>query len=226
METLACLSNLISLTQLYTSGCQDLRDEGLWSLVAQGRLKQLCITRTPKFFTGWELSLPHDEERCSYSSKIKSLETDDHAGVLTLPICSLLSSSLTKLTFYEDKEVEHFTEGQEEALHLLNSLQELEFRDCKKLQCLPAGLTKLTNLKSLRIWHCPAIQLLPKDRLPSSLQELEIYNCPAIKSLPKDCLPSSLRRLKVFEGISEELKSQCRKLRGTIPIIIDYEDNN
>uniref|UniRef100_A0ACD5ZPX0 Uncharacterized protein n=1 Tax=Avena sativa TaxID=4498 RepID=A0ACD5ZPX0_AVESA len=173
METLACLSNLIYLTELSLSGCQDLRGEGLSPIVAQGRLKKLWIKRIPKFFTG------------SYSSKIKSLHTDDHAGVLTLPICSLLSSSLTTLSFSEDEEVERFTKEQEEALHLLNSLEELEFHSCKKLQRLPAGLTMLTNLKSLRIQSCPAIQLLPKDRLPSSLQELDIYNCPTIKSLPK-----------------------------------------
>uniref|UniRef100_A0ACD5ZHY1 Uncharacterized protein n=1 Tax=Avena sativa TaxID=4498 RepID=A0ACD5ZHY1_AVESA len=201
LETLGCLSNLISLTELN-------------------------ISRTPKFFTDSELSLPHDEERRSYSSKLKSLWTDHLAGVLTLPICSLLSSSLTKLTFFGDEEVERFTKGQEEALHLLKSLQELLFRYCEKLQRLPAGLTKLTNLKRLQIWNSPAIQLLPKDRLPSSLRQLEIDNCPAIKSLPKECLPSSLRRLEVTGDISEELKRQCRKLKGTIPIIIDYYDNN
>jgi len=224
METLDFLSNLISLTDLSISYCQDLRGGGLWPLVEQGCLTELCLIETPKFqfFTGWELLLPHDEERHSYSSKLKSLRTDHLAGVLTLPICSLLSSSLTKLNFYENKEVERFTEEQEEALHLLNSLQELQFSYCEKLQRLPAGLAKLINLKILRIWHCPAIQVLPEDGLPSSLQELLISRCPSIKSLPKDALPSSLRRLKVFNGISEELKSQCRKLRGTIPIIKDY----
>uniref|UniRef100_A0ACD5TXF1 Uncharacterized protein n=1 Tax=Avena sativa TaxID=4498 RepID=A0ACD5TXF1_AVESA len=226
IETLACLSNLISLTQLSTYAFQDLRGEGLWPLVAQGCLTVLIINTTPKFFTDSELLLPHDEERRSYSSKLKSLYIDDLAGLLTLPICSLLSPSLTKLSFSWDKEVERFTEEQEESLHLLNSLQELVFASCKNLQCLPAGLTKFTNLKRLQIRYCPAIQLLPKDRLPSSLQQLEINNCPAIKSLPKDCLPSSLRRLQVIGDISEELRSQCRKLKGTIPIIKDYYDNN
>uniref|UniRef100_A0ACD5W5V5 Uncharacterized protein n=1 Tax=Avena sativa TaxID=4498 RepID=A0ACD5W5V5_AVESA len=175
--------------------------------------------RTPKFFTGSELLLLHDEER---RSAVSSLYTDDPAGVLTLSICSLLSSSLTKLSFHVYEELERFTEEQEEALHLLNSLHELGFLHCMKLQRLPAGLTKLTNLKRLQIWRCPAIQLLPKDRLPSSLQELEIYGCPAIKSLPKDALPSSLRELHVYGDNNEELKRQCRKLKGTIPIVADY----
>nr|UBY07482.1 NBS-LRR disease resistance protein [Dasypyrum villosum] len=219
METLVPLSNLISLTSLTMFKCGDLRGEGLWPLVAQGSLTQLDISGTPKFFTGSKPSRPLDQEIPS-----ASLSTDDFAGVLTAPICRLLSSSLTELRFSMNEEVERFTEEQEEALHLLNSLQGLDFRDCGKLQLLPAGLTKLASLKILRIHWCPAIQLLPKDRLPSSLQELEIRGCPAIKSLPKDGLPSSLRKLHVSDGISEELKRQCRKLKGTIPIIIDYHD--
>jgi hypothetical protein len=220
METLDCLSNLVSLISLQVSGCRNLRSEGLWPLVAHGRLTELRISGTPKFFTGSELLLPQEEEYRSYSSKLKSLYTDDLAGVLTHPICSLLSSSLTTLTFSSEEKVERFTKKQEDALHLLNSLQELNFYNCGKLQRLSAGLTNLTNLKRFRIWRCPAIQLLSMDGLPSSLETLEITNCPAVKSLPKEGLPSSLRELYLSgEGISEELKRQCRKLSGTIPII-------
>ncbi|VAH02609.1 unnamed protein product [Triticum turgidum subsp. durum] len=222
METLAPLSNLISLTSLYMPDCGDLRGEGFWPLIAQGHLTRLNICGTPKFFTGSEPSWPHDQEIPSSSSKLENLSTDDWAGVLTVPICRLLSSALTELNFCYNEEVERLTEEQEEALYLLNSLQKLVFSHCRKLQHLPMGLTKLASLKILQIRWCPAIQLLPKHGLPSSLQELYIRNCPAIKSLPKDGLPSSLRKLQVFDGISEELKRQCRKLKGTIPIIIDY----
>jgi Leucine-rich repeat (LRR) protein len=120
--------------------------------------------------------------------------------------------------------VERFTTEQEDALHLLNSLQELHFFYCWKLQRLPAGLTKLTTLKRLQIIECTEIRSLPKDGLPNSLRELVITDCPAIKSLPKGSLPNSLRELHLQGArISEELKRQCRKLRGTIPIIKDYE---
>lgn len=202
--------------------CGDLRGEGLWPLVTQGRLTELRIFGTRKFFTGSEPSRLYGQEIPSSSSKLERLTTDDLTGVLTAPICRLLSSSLTRLSFGGNEEVERFTEEHEEALHLLNSLQVLTFWKCGKLQRLPAGLTQLASLKILRIWCCTDISSLPKDGLPSSLQELEIKDCPAIKSLPRDGLSSSLRKLEVCGAISEELKRQCRKLKGTIPIIKDY----
>jgi len=131
----------------------------------------------------------------------------------------LLSSSLTQLDL-EDDEVERFTKEQEEALQLLTSLEGIRFLWCNKLQCFPAGLHRLPNLKRLGISYCEAIQSLPKDALPSSLQKLVIINCPAIRSLPKvGELPSSLRELDVSDGNSEELRWQCHKLIGTIPIV-------
>ena len=97
-----------------------------------------------------------------------------------------------------DKEVERFTKEQEEALLLLTSLERIEFWNCDKLQCLPAGLHRLPKLKRLDINSCAAIRSLPKDGLPSSLQELEIDSCPAIRSVPKECLPSSLQKLVII----------------------------
>jgi len=131
----------------------------------------------------------------------------------------LLSSSLTELGL-RDKEVERFTEEQEEALQLLTSVEEITFWAYDKLQCLPAGLHGLPNLKRLHVWGCAAIQSLLKDCLPSSLQKLEVRSCPAIRSLPKvNDLPSSLRELDVEDSGSEKLRRQCRKLIGTIPIV-------
>ena len=241
--TLLPLSNLTSLTDLAIVRCGDLRVEGLRPLLAQGRLTQLTVRETPNFFAGFEPSLPHEQEFPSSSSKMMDLETDDVAGLLAAPICALLSSSLTELHFLLDKEVERFTKEQEEALLLLTSLECIRFWDCDKLQCLPAGLHRLPNLKRLDISYCAAIRSLPKDGLPSSLQELEIDSCPAIRSVPKECLPSSLqklviincpairslpkvddlpcslRELDVSDRNSEELRRHCRKLIGTIPIV-------
>jgi hypothetical protein len=93
--------------------------------------------------------------------------------------------------------MERFTEEQEDALHLLASLQQLEFCKFNKLQHLPSRLHKLTNLKRFEVWSCPAVRLLPKDGLPKSLQQLLVCG-----------------------GCAEELKQQCRGLVGTIPHII------
>ncbi|XP_062183963.1 uncharacterized protein LOC133887942 isoform X2 [Phragmites australis] len=219
-KTLPPLSNLTSLTTLSICRGGDLRGDGLWPLLAQGHLTKLSVHKSPKFFAGSEPPRLHEQELPSRSSKLQELDTDDVAGVLAAPICILLSSSLTRLDFIGDEEVERFTKEQEEALQLLTSLQEIGFWNCNKLQCLPPGLHRLLNLKRLQISNCRAIRSLPKDGLPSSLQELKISYCRAIRSLPKvDNLPSSLRVLDVRYSESEELKRQCRKLIGTIPIV-------
>ncbi|XP_047050585.1 disease resistance protein RGA2-like [Lolium rigidum] len=208
------LSDLTSLRNLEIYNCGDLRGEGIWAL-AQCSLTVLRIGKSPKFFASSEpQNFPH-------SCKIEEISTDDHTGFLVAPICSLLSSSLTKLCLYRDEndEVERFSKEQEDALQLLSSLQELSFRSFRKLQCLPAGLHRISSLKTLQIANCQAFRSLPKDGLPSSLQSLRIWYCPALKSLPEDSLPSSLRKIDFLLGNSEELMWQCRRLKGTIPII-------
>ncbi|CAL5025325.1 unnamed protein product [Urochloa decumbens] len=242
MQTLLLLSNLTSLADLYIWGCRDLRCEGLRHLLVQGRLAKLTVRKTLNFFADFEPSPPHEQELPSSSSKLQELWTDDVASVLAGPICALLSSSLTKLNFLGYKEGERFTKEQEEALQLLTSLERIEFWSCDKLKCLPAGLHRLPNLKILGIDNCAAIRSLPKDGLPSSLQELEICYCPAIRSMPKEYLPNSLQKLVIeycpaikslpkvgdlpsslreldVRHSSKELRSQCRKLIGTIPIV-------
>jgi hypothetical protein len=131
------------------------------------------------------------------SSKLQMLGTDDVVGLLAAPICSFLFPSLTHLFLNGHREMERFTEEQEDALHLLASLQQLKFNYFSKLQHLPAGLHKLTNLKRLEVDSCSAVRSLPKDVLPKSLQELDVCACD-----------------------NEELIQQCRGLVGTIPEII------
>ncbi|KAE8814609.1 putative disease resistance RPP13-like protein 3 [Hordeum vulgare] len=129
------------------------------------------------------------------SFKLLVLWTDEAVGLLAVPICSLLSSSLTKLCLFGTyQEMEKFTKEQEHALHLLASLQELHFRKFGKLLSLPAGLHKLTKLRQLWVRECPAVQSLPEDGLPISLQQLDVSECG-----------------------NEELKQQCRLLVGAIP---------
>nr|UBY07284.1 NBS-LRR disease resistance protein [Dasypyrum villosum] len=244
MDTLVLLSNLTSLENLSLKYLgEDLRCEGLLHLLTQGQLTALEVRSTPKFFVDWDPARELQGEQLLPFPKLQELETDDVAGVLTAPICRLLSSSLTKLSFESYGKVECFTKEQEEALSLLTSLQDLQFWWCNKLRCLPAGLNKLTNLKRLKICKGPAIRSLPKNGLPISLQGLDvtfcnklrrlpstlhkltnlkrlyINDCRAIRSLPKNGLPSSLQELDVSDCPNEELRQQCRRLMGTISLI-------
>ncbi|XBI68397.1 hypothetical protein VPH35_047604 [Triticum aestivum] len=165
MDTLAPLLNLTSLESLCIWGlADDFRCDRLLPLLTQGQLTALSVSGSPKFFAGIKGPAP----ALVQASKLQQLKTDDIARVLAAPICHLLSSSLTKLYFYDDKG---------EALSLLTSLQELQFECCTKLRCLPAGLHKLTNLETLEIRDCPAMRSLPKNGLPTSLQELKIHSC-------------------------------------------------
>jgi hypothetical protein len=237
------------------------RRRGLGHLLAHGCLRELSVFGTPNVF----FIERSEEERLELEVlQLQSLETDDVAGALAAPFCGLLSSSLTSLST-DHLEMERFTEEQDEALQLLTSLEQLVLSGCGKLQCLPAGLQKLTKLKTLqipgspaiihslrksslpdslreleisegdiralpkdsipnslrilKISVCLAIRSLPKESLPTCLQELEINCCPSIMALPKGGLPSSLRVLDVRYGNREELRRQCRKLVGTIPIV-------
>ncbi|VAH52163.1 unnamed protein product [Triticum turgidum subsp. durum] len=213
METLQALSNLIYLTE-----CElffELRGlDGLCPLLSHGRLTKLQID-------------PHSTRMCPsaltpFSTNPLDVWTGSTTGFLAAPICSLLSSTLTKFELSLEKEMKCFTKEQEEALQLLTSLQELHFSASQKhwpylskLQCLPAGLDKLINLKRLTIYRCSSIRSLPS--LPSSLQKLVIYDCYAIQSLPNS-LPSSLEILSIFrckaiKSLPDSLPSSLKTLK-------------
>ncbi|WVZ76937.1 hypothetical protein U9M48_024851 [Paspalum notatum var. saurae] len=99
------------------------------------------------------------------------------------------------------------------------SLRELKIASCPAIKALPKDCLP-SSLQILVIQHCKVIRDLPKDGLPSSMEKLEILGCPAMRSLPKvDSLPNSLRELDVRCSGSEELRRQCRKLIGMIPIV-------
>uniref|UniRef100_A0ACD5TLJ1 Uncharacterized protein n=1 Tax=Avena sativa TaxID=4498 RepID=A0ACD5TLJ1_AVESA len=190
MKTLECLSNLTCLTILEVEGIE-LRSEVLWHLVSMGQLRELNVLGRQFLFFPVPVQDEQEQLLLSRSCKLYKLRTGDIEGFLCGSVCRVLSFSLTILHLYSCREVEGFTKEQEEALHLLTSLQELEFN---KLRSLPEGLNKLTSLKRLEISYCPSLRCLPKDGLPSSLQILHVRYCG-----------------------NDELKEQCRQL--TIPEI-------
>uniref|UniRef100_A0A0E0AJX9 AAA+ ATPase domain-containing protein n=1 Tax=Oryza glumipatula TaxID=40148 RepID=A0A0E0AJX9_9ORYZ len=197
------LSNLTSLTELFIQDCREYLSKGLWPLLTRGQLSNLFVYKTYGLFAGVLDSIlrgmQEEQEQLhllEHSSKLQVLGTDDLAGILVKPICRLLSSSLTNLTLRGNSEVERFTNEQEEALQLLTFLQDLKFIHYDKLQCFPAGLHRLSNLKRLHIQSYPSIQSLPKDGLPDSLQLLEVR----------------------YRG-NEKLIKQCKMLKKTNPKI-------
>lgn len=221
MEGEFTLEPLKNLTKLYMNDCGDLRSDVLWPLLAQGHVTELFIYGCPNLFPGSEPS--RLDEHHPYSYRVQELRTDGKAGIFVPSICA----SLTKVVFISNDDMERFTNEQEKALQILTFLQDLEIRKCKKLQSLPAGLSQIPSLKKLHIADCESVRWWPKDCLPSSLIELRVQSGPAIRSLPKGDLPGSLQTLDVSDseeiasGLknNEELKRQCRKLQGTIPII-------
>ncbi|KAM3364268.1 hypothetical protein ACQJBY_014549 [Aegilops geniculata] len=198
MGTLEPLSNLTSLTELCLYNCgHDLTCKGLGPLITNG-LTNLKVLGSPRFFAGWDPN-PRRVQLQPFpppsSSKLQELWTSEVMGLLAAPICSFLSSSLTHLTLFgKNCKMKRFTKKQEDSLHLLSSIQELNFWNFKSL---PTGLHKLTSLKRLEVCSCSSIRSLPKDGLPKSLQVLDVSGC-----------------------LNKELKQQCRGLVGTIPKII------
>ncbi|CAL4897809.1 unnamed protein product [Urochloa decumbens] len=235
METLVPLSNLTSLSSLSISGFRGLRGDGLLSLLAQGHLTKLNLIAMPE--------LSDEQELPSSPSRLHELSIVVVTAFTSTRISSWIFSSLTTLKFEYNEGFKFFTEEQEDLL-FVNSLEDITFNYYSSLQYLPARLHTLPNLKRLMIWRCTAIKKLPKDGLPSSLQELVIVECPKIRSLPKNCIPSSLQKLDIREcpairslpmlddlpgslieldvhdSRSKELRRQCRKLIGTIPVVI------
>jgi hypothetical protein len=107
-----------------------------------------------------------DIEPLRRSWKLRELLTVDAVGFLAPSICTILSTSLTKLTLEGNRKMVRFEKEQEGALQLLTSLQDLQFECFYKLQCLPTCLHKLHKLKRLQIGYCNRIPL-PEDGLSS-----------------------------------------------------------
>ncbi|XP_030475411.1 putative disease resistance RPP13-like protein 1 [Syzygium oleosum] len=66
----------------------------------------------------------------------------------------------------------------------LQSLQEIEIRDCENLRSLPPCLHALSHLTSLALVKCPALELECFPLLPLSISRFSLKECPKIKSLP------------------------------------------
>jgi hypothetical protein len=165
-------------------------------LKSLAHLVNLEIQNAPGFVTAWN----HMAQEASITNqglclRLQTLCIDD-LSFLTTTTCRNLVS-LQKLCIKctldfvnVDCQMRGFSDEQQEALKLLNSLQRLELLSMSYLQMLPSELHRL-----------------------SSLQHLIIRNCESIKSLPEKGLPASLKLLDV-DQCSTELYEQCQHVRG------------
>lgn len=212
LESLVCLPllaelhlienrNLVSLKMHSHAVLETLNIQGCPSLSSWEDMKSLEhlinleIQNAPGFVSVWN----HRAQEAEIANQelclsLQTLHIDD-LSFLTTAICrnlvSLKKLRICILDFDDvDCQMRRFTDEQQDALQLLNSLQRLELLSMKYLQMLPSEL------------HC----------LPS-LQHLIIKNCENIKSLPEKGLPASLKLLDV-DKCSTELYEQCQHVRG------------
>lgn len=77
----------------------------------------------------------------------------------------------------------------------LEKLQVISIRNCREMSGLPENLCMLPALEELCVQHCPAIEELPVNGLPTSLKRLSISNCGP--RLTEQCLHDELIRPKI-----------------------------
>jgi len=183
-----------------------------------GVLTQPICARFSPFLTNLLFSRNNDMERFTKAQE-SALQILTSLQELQIRYCSKLQSVPAGLSGLPN--LKKFTISGLDSLQsipkdgLPSSLTELRICECAAIRWLPKGSLP-SSLQVLEITECPCIQSLPKGSLPSSLQNLEIINCSGIQSL--DGLPDSLRLLDVSWS-NEELRRQCRKLKGTVPIV-------
>ncbi|KAJ1274733.1 hypothetical protein BS78_05G083700 [Paspalum vaginatum] len=189
--------NLVSLKLHSHAALESLNIQGCPRLSSWEHLKSFAhlvnleIRNAPGFVSAWNhMALTSQELRLP----LQTLHIDG-LSFLTAAICrnivSLKKLRIHALDFDDvDCQMSRFTDEQEEALQLLNSLQRLELSSMMHLRMLPSEL------------HCL-----------SSLQHLIIKNCESIMSLPEKGLPVSLKLLDV-DKCSTELYEQCQHVRG------------
>ncbi|XP_039162502.1 disease resistance protein TAO1-like isoform X1 [Eucalyptus grandis] len=107
-----------------------------------------------------------------------------------------LPTTLKRLGIYDCGGVESLAEIN---LDPLQSLQEIQIVCCENLISLPQGLHTLSQLTSLVLSGCPALEVECFPPLPPSILEFFLYSCPKIKSLPNQLYQlTCLRKLSIW----------------------------
>ncbi|KAF8038927.1 hypothetical protein BT93_B1473 [Corymbia citriodora subsp. variegata] len=124
----------------------------------------------------------------THSDMTSSLENLTIYGCNSLLVSSFnesrfLSVTLKKLEIRECRGVKLLAEIN---VDHLQSLQEILIWDCANLRSLPHDLHMLSQLTSLELFKCPALELDCFPPLPPSISKFSLWSCPKIKSLPDE----------------------------------------
>lgn len=178
IHSMALLSNLTALTSLQLIDCCNVTMDGFNPLITSN-LNKLCISSCGSAPADLLAEMARTKTTMpQVAFQLKDLVVDSISAVLTAPICSFLAPTLHELGIKDDVDrVSSFSDEQEGALELLVSLKKLSFDGLWVLQSLPEGLHKFPSLTELSISHCPQIQSLPKNGLPTSLETFSVFIC-------------------------------------------------
>ncbi|XP_039163326.1 putative disease resistance protein At3g14460 [Eucalyptus grandis] len=108
-------------------------------------------------------------------SGCNSLPSSPFSEVIFLP------TTLKRLNIHDCRGVESLAEIN---LDPFQSLQEIEIVRCENLRSLPQGLHTLSQLSSLGLAACPALEVECFPPLPPGISIFSLRSCPKIKSLP------------------------------------------
>uniref|UniRef100_A0A0E0FBV1 NB-ARC domain-containing protein n=1 Tax=Oryza meridionalis TaxID=40149 RepID=A0A0E0FBV1_9ORYZ len=211
MESMAPLSSLTSLTHLEIVDCENVKMDGFDPLILQNLKKLVVYNRDDQYSIAANIMsratnmiLEKTRLMLTNTFKLEELVVDSISAVLLAPLCIHLSDSLHMLSLSYDhgrRQIESFTQEQEQAFLKLTSLRQLHFVSCKGIHSLPVGLQCLPSLEMLKLQHCTRLQELTIENLPSSLQQLVVYD---------------YRRT---------MKEQLKRLREKFPeLVIEYRE--
>ncbi|KAH7862111.1 hypothetical protein Vadar_000069 [Vaccinium darrowii] len=159
------------LCLLWVSSCHKLKalPEQMHTLLPS--LQTLILAYCPEIESFPEGGLPSKLNALSIRDCKKLVGGWRDWGLQTLP-------SLTEFTLSGDHESEDVVESFPEEGLLPSSITSLVVSYQKNLKSLnKRGLQLLGSLKHMMIWHCPQLESLPEERLPTSLFVLKIGEC-------------------------------------------------